>query len=84
MGKPTKWTIARTVMFGFALVNQVLTMTGRNPLPFTCNQFGELVIGVFTICAFIIAWWKNNSFTEAAVEADKTFKKIEKEIEEYE
>ena len=64
-------TIIRTVCLVLALVNQCLTMTGHNPLPIEDEQVKELLSLVFTIFASVWAWWKNNSFTQAAIAADE-------------
>lgn len=63
-------TIIRTVVLILALVNNCLTMTGHSPLPIEDEQLTELLSMVFTIGAALWAWWKNNSFTHAAIEAD--------------
>lgn len=68
-------TWIRTAVLVLALVNQVLTMLGYSPLPFSDEQLTELLSTMFTIFAAGVAWWKNNSFTAAAIEADKTMKK---------
>lgn len=75
LGTPTKATVIRTVLLLVALVNQVLVMTGHSVLPFENEQIEEVVGLVFTITTSIAAWWKNNSFTEAAIEADELLKK---------
>ena len=67
----SKDTIARTIVLGVALVNQVLTILGLNPLPFSDNQIYEAITAVFTVVASVIAWWKNNSFTQAALKGDE-------------
>lgn len=64
-------TIIRTVCLVVALVNQGLTMAGHSLLPITDEQVSELLTLVFTIAASLWAWWKNNSFTEAAIVADE-------------
>lgn len=69
--KVDKVTIVRTAVLVFALVNQVLTISGYNPLPFTDEQFKEGFSMVLTAAASVWAWWKNNSFTQAALEADE-------------
>ena len=66
-----KGTIVRTAVLVFALINQVLTISGYNPLPFTDDEFGQAVSMVLTVAASLWAWWKNNSFTQAALEADE-------------
>lgn len=67
----SKDTIARTIVLAVALVNQVLTILGLNPLPFSDNQIYEAITAVFTVIASVIAWWKNNSFTQAALKGDE-------------
>ena len=64
-------TIIRTVVLVLALINNCLTMAGHSPLPIEDEQLTELLSMVFTIGAALVAWWKNNSFTSAAIAADK-------------
>ena len=71
-----KSTIARTVVLVLALVNQVLVMFGVNPLPFSDEGIYEAVTALLTVGASIWAWWKNNSFTKAAQEADKYLEQL--------
>lgn len=66
-----KETIIRTVVLAFALINQGLTLANVNPLPFESDQVENFVAGAFTLGASLWAWWKNNSFTKEAIEADK-------------
>lgn len=69
--KIEKMTIVRTAVLAFALINQVLTISGYNPLPFTDEEFGQAVSMVLTAGASLWAWWKNNSFTQNAIIADE-------------
>lgn len=69
--KVEKETIIRTVVLAVALVNNILTMVGFNPLPFSDEEVYMGVTAVFTVGATLWAWWKNNSFTQKAIEADK-------------
>ena len=68
-------TIVRTAVLGFALLNQVLTISGKNPLPFSNEEVGQSVSTAITTAASLWAWWKNNSFTQAAIAADEQLKK---------
>lgn len=70
-------TIVRTIVLIFALVNQTLTMAGKNPLPFSDDDIYTAATGVLTVGASLISWWKNNSFTQAALEADEYKKEIQ-------
>ena len=65
-----KDTIIRTVVLILALINNCLTMAGHSPLPIEDEQVTNLLSMVFTIGAALWSWWKNNSFTPAAIEAD--------------
>ena len=64
-------TLVRTVVLVFALLNQGLTLAGMNPLPFESEQVENFTASIFTVGASMWAWWKNNSFTKEAIEADK-------------
>lgn len=75
-------TIARTAVLIFALVNQILTMVGKNPLPFAEEDVYTAVTTFLTVGASLWTWWKNNSFTQPALEADVYRKEI-KNIKEY-
>lgn len=69
-------TIIRTIVLVFALINQGLTMIGKNPLPFTEEEVGTAITYIITVMATIWAWWKNNSFTKEAIKADETLKEL--------
>ncbi len=66
-----KETLIRTVVLAVALINQILTVWGKNPLPFSEDALYEGLSMAATAAAGLWAWWKNNSFTAAAVEADR-------------
>lgn len=67
--KPDTW--ARTICLLLALVNQCLAIFGKGALPFTDDQVYQIVSLIATIVTGAIAWWKNNSFTQNAIAADK-------------
>lgn len=69
--KITSGTIARTVILALALINQILSATGKPVLPIEDAQIETLVSTLWTVIAAAVAWWENNSFTKAAIEADK-------------
>lgn len=74
--KIEKGTIVRTAVLAFALINQTLTLIGYNPLPFTDDEFGQGVSMILTAAVSIWAWWKNNSFTQAAISADENMRTL--------
>ena len=64
-------TIARTACLLLALTNQILSACGKPVLPIESTTVEQLVTAGITTVAALIAWWKNNSFTTAAILADK-------------
>ena len=71
-----KDTIIRTVILALALMNQILTSTGHSVIPISDEQVTEGISLAFTVVTALIAWWKNNSFTAAAIQADETLKEL--------
>lgn len=63
-------TLVRTVVLAAALVNQFLQIAGFSPLPVGEEELYEIFTGIFTAGAALWSWWKNNSFTQKALEAD--------------
>ena len=69
--KVTTGTIARTAVLVVSLLNVLLNAFGKNPLPFSDDEVYTTVSTV-AVAASLAAWWKNNSFTKAALKADET------------
>ena len=69
-------TIARTACLLLALTNQMLSALGNPVLPIESATVEQLVTAGITTVTALIAWWMNNSFTAAALEADKTFDRL--------
>lgn len=63
-------TIARTICLGLALTNQILSATGHPVLPIEDAQVETLVTTGFTVATALWSYWKNNSWTKAAIKAD--------------
>ena len=74
-------TIIRTVVLAFALINQILTISGHSILPFTNEQVAEAVSVVLTVASSLWAWWKNNSFTPEALKADELLYELKQKKE---
>ena len=66
----TAGTWIRTALLALALINQLLTILGLSPLPVSDEQLAEMLSLLFTAVASLAAWWKNNSFSKAALTAD--------------
>lgn len=69
-------TIARTICLCLALVNQILTATGHSVINISDESVNTLISTGFTIVTAVIAWWKNNSFTQSALKADEVMREL--------
>ena len=63
-------TVARTTVLLLALTNQILSACGKPILPIESSTVEQLVTAGITSVAALVSWWKNNSFTAAAIQAD--------------
>ena len=77
--KASKGTIIRTIILALTIVNSLLSIFGKSPLPISDETVTQLVSLIFTIAASLAAWWKNNSFTQAAIEADILMHRLKEE-----
>ena len=66
-------TVARTAVLLLALTNQILSAMGKPVLPLESTTVEQLVTAGITTVAALISWWKNNSFTQAALAADEVY-----------
>ncbi len=73
-------TIARTAVLLLALINQVLVACGKPVLPIESDTLNQLVTTGITSVAALVAWWKNNSFTQEAIAADKEYDRLRKRV----
>ncbi|WP_430790480.1 phage holin [Virgibacillus flavescens] len=70
-----KGTIIRTIVLVVALINQMLVMWGRSPLPIENDDLELLLTGVFTVVASLVAWFKNNYVTAKGGKQKEVLKK---------
>lgn len=71
-----KMLIVRTLVLVVALVNNALVMAGYSPIPYSNEQVEGFFTALLTVFATLWAWWKNNSITKDAKEADKYLKEL--------
>lgn len=74
--KIAKGTIIRTVLLILAIINNVLALFGKSPLPIADEQLKLVISTVFDMVIAVINWWKNNSFTKAAIQGDQLVRSI--------
>lgn len=73
-------TIARTAALALALTNQILSAAGKPVIPIDNAQLEQFITIGFTVGASIVNWWYNQSFTQAAIEGDKTYENVKNQI----
>lgn len=73
-------TIARTIVLLLALINQVFAIMGKGTIPLTEDMIYQLCTAIATVGASLTAWWKNNSFSQNAIYADKSLAALKKGI----
>lgn len=66
----TAQTWARTLVLVLALISQLAVILGKRSEAIDIDQWQEYVTYAFTALAAVVSWWKNNSFTDKAQEAD--------------
>jgi len=76
MRKISKGTVIRTAVLLLAIVNNALAIAGKSPLPLESETVTEVISFVFTTVTACVTWWKNNSFTDAAIQADDYMKRL--------
>lgn len=74
--KITKGTIIRIACLALALINMILTSAGYGVLPIDEAWLEAVISDTFVIVAALVAAWKNNSVTKAALEADTVMRSI--------
>jgi SPP1 family holin len=71
-----KSTIVRTILLLIVLINLILKAFGINLIPVDENIIYNIVELIIEIAIIIVAFWKNNSFSEKAIKADEFLKKL--------
>ena len=64
-------TWVRGILLIISFVNMALSATVKSPIPADYYEIYTIVSVIFSVLVGISAYWKNNSFTEAAQTADK-------------
>lgn len=72
MNKERSKAIVRLVVQIIVTVNMILTMAGKNPLPFDETIFTEWLTALLLGASTIWIWWKNNNVTKNAQYAQES------------
>ena len=71
--------IIRLVVMAVQMVNMLLTLAGKNPIPLDETALTEWLSVAAAGLSTLWSWWKNNNVTAAAQEAQNTLKAIKED-----
>ena len=72
-------TIARLIILIISVVNAVLAWLGKGRIDIADNTIYQLVSIIALIASSLWAYWKNNSYTDAALKADEYMKSLKED-----
>lgn len=76
MSNISKGTIVRTIMLILVLANIILKQCGYDIIDVSESEVLTIVETLIEIAVIVVAWWKNNSFSEKAIKADEFLKNL--------
>ena len=65
---------------GFIIFGVVSLTMGNSIIPIESSTVEQLVTAGITTVTALIAWWNNNSFTQAAIQADGVMENLKKQV----
>lgn len=66
-----KDTQMRTIGLFVAIINMILTTHGSGKVTFTTEDAWQWITTLLIVSTSLAAWWKNNSYSSAALAADE-------------
>lgn len=69
-------TIIRTIVTAVTMINMIMTVFDINPLPWSEEELYSGLSAIAAAGSAIWSWWKNNSFTKEAIEADRIMEEM--------
>ena len=74
--KISKSTIIRTILVAIVVINFILEKIGVDLIPADESIITMFVETFIEIAVIAVGFWKNNSFSEAAIRADEFLKEL--------
>lgn len=74
--KISKSTIIRTILVAIVIINFILEKLGVDLIPADESVITMFVETFIEIAVVAVGFWKNNSFSEAAIRADEFLKEL--------
>lgn len=82
--KISKSTIIRAILVAIVIINFVLEKLGVDLIPVNESLIAMIVETVIEIAVIVVGFWKNNSFSQAAIRADEFLKELRNDETEWE
>jgi SPP1 family holin len=82
--KISKSTIIRTILVAIVIINFILEKLGVDLIPVDESIIGMFVETFVEIAVIVVGFWKNNSFSQAAIRADEFLKELRNDDAEWE
>ena len=82
--KISKSTISRTILVAIVIINFILERLGVDLIPADESMITMFVETFIEIAVVAVGFWKNNSFSEAAIRADEFLKELRSGDADYE
>ena len=77
--KISKGTIVRTIALTLVLLNMLLKALGKPIIDLDENTILCWVEYIIEVAVIVVTFWKNNSFSKAAIKADNFLKQLRNE-----
>jgi SPP1 family holin len=74
--KISKGTIVRTAMLFVVVLNIILKQFNIDVLNVSESEILSLIEAVIEVAVIAVGFWKNNSYTQKAIEADEFLRKL--------
>ena len=74
--KISKSTIIRTILVAIVIINFFLEKLGVDLIPVDESLIAMFVEAFIGIAVIVVGFWKNNSYSEAAIRADEFLKEL--------
>lgn len=74
--KISKSTIIRTILVAIVIINFILEKMGVDLIPADESMITMFVETFIEIAVVAVGFWKNNSFSQAAIRADEFLKEL--------
>ena len=82
--KISKSTIIRTILVVIVIINFILEKLGVDLIPADESVISMFVETFIEIAVIVVGFWKNNSYSQAAIRADEFLKELRNDETEWE